>query len=377
MYYHPRFLKCQEYMKEENLAATIAVSPENTLYFTECYLMTQTDLRERLAMAVMPVDSDPVMIAAKVESDSVEAETWIQDKRYYVEFETSPMKMMADVLKEKHLENGRIGLEINYLMASYYLELIQLLPNATFVPCHRIFDQVRAIKEMREIKQLSYAALNTVRSLEAAVKMTQVGDSENDFAVRIIKSMLDGGCEEMSFMCMGSGKRSEMPHIVPSPHVKLEHGSVIHIDFGGKYNRYNSDIARDILVGKKNDKHVDVYKRLTDAYVAGIEQLKPGLRACDVYQFAKEQYAKNNIPFAMSLVGHGLGIGLHELPMLVPSETKELEEDMILCYEIATVVDGYNYHVEDLIHITKNGYEVLSQPELDVTMPWIAPNIFD
>ena len=78
----------------------------------------------------------------------------------------------------------------------------------------------------------------------------------------------------------------------------------------------------------------------------------------------------------MSLVGHGLGIGVHELPMLVPSETKGLEEDMMLCYELRTIVDGHRYHIEDLIHITEKGCEVLSQPKLDTTMPWIQPDLF-
>ena len=47
----------------------------------------------------------------------------------------------------------------------------------------------------------------------------------------------------------------------------------------------------------------------------------------------------------------------------------------MLCYEIRTIVDGYRYHIEDLIHITENGHEVLSQPELDTTMLWIQPDL--
>ena len=62
--------------------------------------------------------------------------------------------------------------------------------------------------------------------------------------------------------------------------------------------------------------------------------------------------------------------------MLVAGETKTLEEDMMLCYEIRTIVDGYRYHIEDLIHITAGGHEVLSQPELDPTILWIQPDLF-
>lgn len=368
-----RYKRCKPYMEQQGLDALVALSPENVLYFAETYLQTQTSIRERLAIAVMPLASAPAMIACKIEESSVENETWVEDRRYFVELQTSPIALLAEVLREKHLENKRIGIELNYLMATYYQELVSLLPNAEFVQCSRIFDQVRAIKEMREIKQLALAGRNTVRAMEAAVCMSRVGQSENDLAVRIVKNMYDNGCQQMEFMCLGSGLRSEMAHCEPSPFVSLEDGSVIHIDFGGKFNHYNSDISRGILVGKPNPKHVDIYKRLTDCYVKGIEQLRPGARACDIYQFTKKEFERAGIPFTMSLVGHGLGIGVHELPMLVPSETKGLEEDMMLCYEIRTIVDGYRYHIEDLIHITKNGWEILSQPELDVTMPWIQP----
>lgn len=371
-----RYERCKAYMERQNLEAVVALSPENVLYFAETYIQTQTSIRERLAIAVMPLQSEPALIACKIEEPTVEAETWIRDRRYFVELQTSPIELLADVLKEKHLENGRIGIELNYLMATYYQELAALLPNVTFVLCTRIFDQVRAIKEQREIEILSCAGIQTVRAVEAAVKMTRVGESENDLAVRMIKNMFDLGCQELEFMCMGSGLRSEMAHCAPSPDVRLEDESVIHLDFGGKWNHYNSDISRGILIGKRNPKHEDIYKRLTECYVKGIEQLRPGARACDIYQFTKEQFEKAGIPFTMSLVGHGLGIAVHELPMLVPSETKELETDMMLCYEIRTIVDGYRYHIEDLVHITDKGYEVLSQPVLDTTMLWIQPNLF-
>ena len=370
-----RYQRCKPYMEQENLAAVVAISPENVLYFAETYIQTQTSIRDRLAIAVMPLNSEPAMIACKIEEPTVEAETWIGDRRYYVEAQLSPIALLVEVLREKHLEGKRIGIELNYLTASYFCELMQLLPQVELVSCSRIFDQVRAIKEMREIKILSRAGLRTVRAIEAAVNMTSVGDSENDLAVRMIKNMFDGGAQSLEFMCLGSGPRSKMAHCSPDPSVALEDGSVIHLDFGGKFDHYTSDISRGILIGRRNPKHEDIYKRLTDCYVRGIEQLKPGVRACDIYQFTKEQFEKAGLPFTMSLVGHGLGIGVHELPMLIPSETKALETDMMLCYEIRTIVDGHRYHIEDLIHLTETGCEVLSQPKLDTSMLWIQPDL--
>ena len=113
-----RYERCKPYMEQQGLDVLVAISPENVLYFAETYIQTQTSIRERLAITVMPLASEPAIIACKIEEPTVEAETWISDRRYFVELQCSPIAMLADVIKEKHLENRRIGIELNYLMAT-------------------------------------------------------------------------------------------------------------------------------------------------------------------------------------------------------------------------------------------------------------------
>ncbi len=106
-----RCQRCKHYMEQQSLDVLITLSPENVLYFAETYIQTQTSIRDRLAIAVMPLDESPAMIACQIEKPSVEAETWISGRCYYVEGQLSPIALMAEVLKEKHLENRRIGIE--------------------------------------------------------------------------------------------------------------------------------------------------------------------------------------------------------------------------------------------------------------------------
>ena len=93
-----RFQRCKPYMEQENLDAIIAISPENVLYFAETYIQTQTSIRDRLAIAVMPLSSEPAMIACKIEEPTVETETWIKDRRYYVEAQQSPIALLATMV---------------------------------------------------------------------------------------------------------------------------------------------------------------------------------------------------------------------------------------------------------------------------------------
>lgn len=361
---HPKLLKCRELMKEEGLAATIAVSPENTLYFSECYLLTQTDLRLRLAMAVMPLDSDPAMIACKIESSSVEAETWIQDKRYYVEFQLSPIELLAQILEEKGLAGKRIGIETDYLMASYYVELIKRMPTTEFVLCTRLFEKVRMVKDEKEIALLANASRKTIKAFEAACMMTCPGDTEAMLAKRTVDNLLTLGADKLDFISLCSGPRTIEVHGMAG-NDPLKDGEVLRVDFGGQYSHYLTDLARTAVIGKPNPKYVDIFERLAQVYVDTYPMLRPGVAACEVWQTAKENYAKQNLPFIMTLVGHGIGIGPHEMPVLSLREKQELLPGMLICYELSVHEEKRRMHHEELVLISENGPVLLSAPELN------------
>jgi len=361
-----RYSKCREYMIEEGYAATVAVSPENTLYFTGCYLMTQTNLRLRLAMALMPVDSDPVMIACKVEAGSVEAETWIQDKRYYVEFHRSPMELLADALKEKGLEGKKIGIELDYLMSTYYIELKKLMPTTEFVVCTRLFEKVRMIKDEAEIKLLGDAAKHTSKAFAAACAMTAPGETELVLGHRIVTNMLTRA-DKMDFLCLCSGTRTMEVHGEPADHI-LQCGEIGRIDFGGQYKHYLTDLARTFGIGKVKPEYIDMYNRFIDAYVETYQKIAPGVAACEIRAESVKQFERCGLPHEVHLVGHGLGMGAHELPILNTTEPQILLPGMVLCYEISVTLHGRKMHHEETLCIRENGVELLSAEKMDPKM---------
>ena len=98
-----RYERLKKRMAEAGLDVVVVLSPENTLYFAETYIMTQSSIRDRLAIAVLPLEQDPVMIGCSIEQATIENETWITDRRFYTEFVQSPVQFLADALKEKVL----------------------------------------------------------------------------------------------------------------------------------------------------------------------------------------------------------------------------------------------------------------------------------
>jgi Xaa-Pro aminopeptidase len=62
------------------------------------------------------------------------------------------------------------------------------------------------------------------------------------------------------------------------------------------------------------------------------------------------------------MVGHSTGLAIHERPIAAPGEPWEVEEGMVMCIENGSLVEEFSeqYHIEDTILVTKNGYEMLS-----------------
>jgi Xaa-Pro aminopeptidase len=95
-----------------------------------------------------------------------------------------------------------------------------------------------------------------------------------------------------------------------------------------------------------------------------IEFMRPGVRACDVYDCVVEGYAKFGIEYPGPHCGHGFGFETHETPMLQPYNEDQLVPSMLLCIEpvhFSQEVGGYQ--LEDLVLITETGSEILTNYE--------------
>lgn len=89
--------------REDGIDVAVIISPANTIYFSETYIMTQKDIPDRLAITVLPLSGEPAIIACCIEQNTVDSETWIKDRRYYVEFQQSPIDFWPTSLRSAAL----------------------------------------------------------------------------------------------------------------------------------------------------------------------------------------------------------------------------------------------------------------------------------
>lgn len=79
----------------------------------------------------------------------------------------------------------------------------------------------------------------------------------------------------------------------------------------------------------------------------------PGVTAKELYTLCKDKCTALGLNFACPHIGHSLGIGLHEFPMLSPKEDFALEENMVFNIEPIIRQNGRMFHQEDLVQVTR------------------------
>ena len=350
-------------LAESGLDAVVASSLENVSYLSGARIVMQRLIPDRLALLLWPGQGDPAIVVCKGEDVACRDDCRIDDMRAYTEFVTSPIDLLADVVIEKGLSRSRLGLETHLLPAAYVNQLQKRLPGATMVDCGDLLDRTRMIKTPEEIDALAAAGQATERAIRGAFERASIGESEKMVADDITAGVTAAGADVMNFMFLGTGTRSFEWHARPGP-TRLEAGQVIHTDVSGNFVGYWSDLARTAFVGTPSPHQRDIYRRLYRTHVETLDAIRPGLQVGELYSVCQAAYRKVDLPFQMAHIGHGLGLGLHEYPMLKPTTDEPLQPGMVLCIEPAYLDPGVaGYHIEDLVLVTDDGREVLTDYE--------------
>jgi Xaa-Pro aminopeptidase len=342
-------------LRDAGFDAVVATSQPNVFYTSGALILTQVEIPDRLALTVLPQGGSEALLVGNIEESLCKQESWIRDVRSYVEFEQSPIALLADVLREKGLATGRVGVEKKHLSAAYYQELVEALPQARFDSCDRLLELVRSIKTAGEIERFSKAAVATERAIVEAFRAARVGDTERGILKSIIDNVWDLGASDISFAVLAAGDHSFHAHAAPRER-GVEPGDLIRVDFGAHFDGYGSDVARTAVVGPPSEKQRETYRKHRDVQRKAVDYMRPGVRACDVFQCCVDAYANVGIQYPAPHVGHGFGLGLHEMPILHPLNTQELRANMLIYIEpVLMLQDVGGFAVEDLVLVNEHG----------------------
>jgi Xaa-Pro aminopeptidase len=223
-------------------------------------------------------------------------------------------------------------------------------------------NTLRAVKEFDELANIRQACKIADEAFEKLLPSIRPGVTEQSLSAQLESYMLLSGSEEKSFYTIvASGKRSSMPHGAASSKV-VETGDFVTFDFGAVYNGYHSDITRTIVVGKATQEQRDFYDLVLQGQLLGVDCIRAGM-SCREADFRVRNYFSMryvNQYFTHSL-GHGVGLQIHEQPVLAPRGSGALKENMIVTVEPGLYIEGkYGVRIEDSVAVTAEGCEILT-----------------
>ena len=340
--------------------AVIAGSPENVRYTGNVMISTQNAIRDRLAFIVWAKGRDPIFILCRVEEGYVRECSWIQDIRGFKEFVTAPIDVLADVLNELGLAKGKVAMELEYLGTKYERQLMQRLPHLVIGAAEPVFHGARIHKTAAEVAAMQRGFRGTATAMLETFTTAKLGEDEFSLSRRLANGILLSGAETVAFNHINAGPNTGYPHASPTQY-RLKPGDMLKADSGGFYNDYYSNVGRTAKMGQPTAKEIDLWKRLRAIHHEIADMLRPGRTGRELFARATELHAQHNIPFPYAHNGHGIGLSVHEHPLISPHEEIPYEAGMVSTVETrARWVGEAGYHMEDLYLVTEGGPVLLS-----------------
>jgi Xaa-Pro dipeptidase len=360
----PKIARLQQIMQQKNLDGVVVSSYQNVSYFGGTHIMTQVSLPDRLAFLIVPRGQEPTLVVCGIETRQVVTQTDIKDVRDYVEFVDNPTEVLAKVLAERGLAGRSVGVDARRLPMASGEILKDNLAGTELVPIDDEIELAQSVKDRSEIDILETAARATLAAAEETAAELPPGSVERDFSTLVFLKLMQKGGVPL-FQVFATGERTMQAH-PESTDRKFEDGVLWRIDFGARFSEViNSDLARTGVVGTPSEEQEATLKALRATQDAGFRTLEPGRRARDVFNAVKDEFKRQGLPFSMPHIGHGMGIGLHEFPMLEPGCDIVLESGMVLNIEPMVVLEQREeaYHTEDLAEVTPDGPRLLTPPQ--------------
>lgn len=219
--------------------------------------------------------------------------------------------------------------------------------------CMPALREAMKVKSAFELDCIARACDMAEEGLLHTLPRIKEGMTERELAAVLEYEMRMQGADGTSFeTIVAFGKGSSVPHHETGD-TKLKFGDVVLIDFGCKTQGYCSDCTRTFLFGDdgRHEAFKKTYAAVLEAHERVKETLVSGMTGREADAIARDLFAAKGLDkyFTHSL-GHGIGLQIHEYPVLAPRGEEVLTDGMVFSDEPGLYFAGeYGIRIEDSI----------------------------
>ena len=245
----------------------------------------------------------------------------------------------------------------------------------------QVMLDAREIKSADEISLLNMSAALVDGTYQHIAEHLKPGIRENEIVGLANQRLYELGSDDVEAINAISGERCS-PHPHNFTDRLIRPGDQAFFDIIQSYMGYRTCYYRTFNVGRATDSQKDAYKRARDWIDASIALVKPGvstdkIAAC--WPKAEEIGFSSEMEAFGLLFGHGLGLGLHERPIISRlnsfDDPVEIKEGMVFALETyCPASDGYSAaRIEEEVVVTPTGAKVITlypADELPIANPY-------
>jgi Xaa-Pro dipeptidase len=226
----------------------------------------------------------------------------------------------------------------------------------------------REIKSADEIMLLNQAAAMVDGVYQELVEALKPGVRENELVALVNHRLYAMGSDQVEAVNAVSGERCN-PHPHNFSDRLIRPGDQAFFDIIHSFNGYRTCYYRTFSVGWSTPAQRDAYTRARGWMDAAIDAVKPGVTTDQIAALWPKAtdlgFADEMAAFGLQF-GHGLGLGLHERPIISRlnsmREPVELKTGMVFALETyCPAEDGFSAaRIEEEVVVTEDGARVLT-----------------
>ena len=278
------------------------------------------------------------------------------------------MKKAAEEIKAILVEHGvagqPVGVDIVEPPMMHELERAGI----KVVDGQQVFLDAREIKNIDELILLNQAASMVDGVYHQLYENLKPGVREADLVAEATKTLYQMGSDQVEAINAISGERCN-----PHPHNFTDRivrpGDQAFFDIIQSYMGYRTCYYRTFNVGRATDAQKDAYKKAREWIDASIALIRPGMSTDKVaacWPTAQQLGFANEMECFGLQFGHGLGLFLHERPIISRlvsmSDPLEIKEGMVFALETyCPAKDGFSgARIEEEVVVTDKGCKVIT-----------------
>ncbi len=266
------------------------------------------------------------------------------------------IKNICDVYRIK-----KLGIEEDTILYGFYKKLVK--KKIKLKPLANVVGSLRSIKSSGELALIKASVKRAESAFRKLVPFIRTGTTERKLALKFEELLKREGCIKLPFeVIVASGPVSALPHARPTSR-RLRKGDLVVFDWGGECEGYYSDMTRTVLIkGRDMSRQKELYYNVLEAQKRAIASVVPEIKAAAIDAAARDYIKQTGYDdFFGHGTGHGVGLAVHEKPVVSWRSSEIIKEDMVFTIEPGIYIPDYGgVRIEDMVIVRKQGAELLT-----------------